>query len=196
MKSKLLITALLAMNIGLPAVYAGEDAGAAADRPAGGAASLITLNATVAAINQDTREVTLEGADGKQIAITVGDEVKNLPQVKVGDQVQVSYYESVNFEVLSPGQSEPKAAEISALETAAPGQKPSGSMTNEISFVATIEAIDKDNQTVTLKGPKGNTKTVKARNPENLEKVAAGDQVLITLTRAVAVDVTETPPAE
>jgi len=45
MKSKLLITALLAMNIGLPAVYAGEDAGAAADRPAGGAASLITLNA-------------------------------------------------------------------------------------------------------------------------------------------------------
>jgi len=192
MKSKLLITALLAMNIGLPAVYAGEDAGAAADRPAGGAASLITLNATVAAINQDTREVTLEGADGKQIAITVGDEVKNLPQVKVGDQVQVSYYESVNFEVLSPGQSEPKAAEISALETAAAGQKPSGSMTNEISFVATIEAIDKDNQTVTLKGPKGNTKTVKARNPENLEKVAAGDQVLITLTRAVAVDVTET----
>jgi len=184
------------MTISLPGAYAGEDTAAAADRPAGGVASLITVNATVTSINHETREVTLKGADGKEIAITVGDEVKNLPQVKVGDQVQIAYYEAVDFQVLGKGEAEPAAAAISALETAPPGQKPSGSMSTTQSIVATIEAIDKDNQTVTLKGPMGNSKTVKARNPDNLEKVAVGDRVLITVTNAVAVDVTESSPAE
>jgi hypothetical protein len=196
MKFKLLIVALLAMNIGLPGAYAGEDTGTAADRPAGGVASLVTVNATVTSINHETRKVTLQGADGAEIALTVGEEVKNLPQVQVGDHVQIAYYEAVNFKVLGAGEAEPAAAAISALETAPPGRKPSGSMSTKQSIVATVEAVDKDNQTVTLKGPKGNTRTVKARNPDNLDKVAVGDRVLITLTNAVAVDVTETPPEQ
>jgi hypothetical protein len=190
MKSILLMTALLALNIGLPAVQASEEGSAATDDAGMGAASLVTLSATVAAINQDTREVTLKGADGKETTIKVGDEVQNLSQVKVGDEVQVSYYESVNVEVLGPDQAAPQAADISTLETAPPGQKPAGTMGSELSVVATIEAINKDRETVTLKGPAGNTKTVKVRNPANLEKVAVGDQVLITLSQAVAVNVT------
>ena len=196
MKWKLLITALLALNIGLPAVHAREEGSAGADKPAMGAASLITLSATVATVNQETREVTLQDADGNELAITVGEEVKNLPQVEVGDQVEVAYYESVNVEVLGPEQAEPEAAAMSALETAEPGQKPAGAMATELSVVATIDAIDKDGETVTLTGPEGNTKTVKVRNPDNLEKVAVGDRVMITLTRAVAVDVTEAPGGE
>jgi len=196
MKSKLLITALLALNIGLPAVHASEEGGAGAEKPAVGAASLITLSATVTAVNQETREVTLKDADGNELAITVGEEVNNLPQVAAGDQVKVAYFESVNIEVLGPEQAEPGATAMSALETAEPGQKPAGAMATELSIVATIDAINKDTETVTLKGPEGNTKTVKVRNPANLEKVAVGDQVMITLTRAVAVDVTEAPTSE
>lgn len=196
MKSILLITALVALSIGFPAVHAGDEGGAGTEHPAVGAASLIMLSATVTAVNQETREVTLKGADGKELAITVGEEVKNLPQVAVGDQVEVAYYESVNVEVLGPEQAEPGATAMSALETAEPGQKPAGAMATELSVVATIDAIDKDAETVTLKGPEGNTKTVKVRNPANLEKVAVGDQVMITLTRAVAVDVTEAPGSD
>jgi hypothetical protein len=196
MKSKLLVTALLALNIALPTVHASEEGGASAEQPAVGAASLITLSATVTAVNQETREVTLKGADGNELAITVGEEVKNLPQVEVGDQVDVAYYESVHVEVLGPEQAEPGATAMSALETAEPGQKPAGAMATELSVVATIDAINKDAETVTLKGAEGNTKTVKVRNPANLEKVAVGDQVMITLTRAVAVNVTEAPGSE
>ena len=196
MKSRLLITALLALNISLPAVHASEEQAAGAENPAVGAATLVTLSATVAAINQDTREVTLKDADGNELAITVGEEVKNLPQVKVGDQVEVAYYESVNVELLGPEQAEPEAAAMSALETAEPGQKPAGALATELSIVATIDAINKDAETVTLTGPEGNTKTVKVRNPANLEKVAVGDKVMITLTRAIAVDVSEAPASE
>ena len=196
MKSKLLITALLALNIGFSVVHARDEGGAGAERPAVGAASLITLSATVTAVNQETRQVTLKGADGNELAITVGEEVKNLPQVEVGDQVEVAYYESVNVEVLGPEQTEPGATALSALETAEPGQKPAGALATELSVVATIDAIDKNTETVTLKGPEGNTKTVKVRNPANLEKVVVGDQVMITLTRAVAINVTEVPGSE
>lgn len=196
MKSKLLVTAVLALNIALPTVHASEEGGASAEQPAVGAASLITLSATVTAVNQETREVTLKGADGNELAITVGEEVKNLPQVEVGDQVDVAYYESVHVEVLGPEQAEPGATAMSALETAEPGQKPTGAMATELSVVATIDAINKDAETVTLKGAEGNTKTVKVRNPANLEKVAVGDQVMITLTRAVAVNFTEAPGSE
>jgi ribosomal 50S subunit-recycling heat shock protein len=196
MKSKFLLTALLALNIGLPAVHASEEESTAADKPAMGAASLTTLSATVAAVNQETREVTLKDAEGNEVSITVGEEVKNLPQVEVGDQVEIAYYESVNIEVLGPGQAELGATAISALETAEPGQKPAGAMTTDLSVVATIEAIDKKAETVTLTGPEGNTKTVQVRNPANLEKVSVGDQVMITLTRAVAVDVTEAEASE
>jgi ribosomal protein L35AE/L33A len=196
MKSILLITALVALSIGFPAVHAGDEGGAGTEHPAVGAASLIMLSATVTAVNQETREVTLKGPHGKELAITVGEEVKHLPQVAVGDHVEVAYYESVNVEVLGPEQAEPGATAMSALETAEPGQKPAGAMATELSVVATIDAIDKDAETVTLKGPEGNTKTVKVRNPANLEKVAVGDQVMITLTRAVAVDVTEAPGSD
>lgn len=190
MRLQLLTTALLALSIGVPAVQASEEGSAAADKPEMGAVSLVTMSATVAAVNQETREVTLKDTDGNEKTIKLGEEVKNLPQVAVGDQVQVAYYESVNIEVLGPQQAEPAAAEMAALETAQPGEKPSGTMARELTVVATIDAINKDNDTVTLKGPEGNTRTVKVRNPDNLEKVAVGDRVMITLSRAIAVDVT------
>ena len=196
MKSKLLIIMLMALNIGLPAAQASEQDGAQTGSPEMGAATVITANATVTAINQETREVTLKGEEGDEITITASDQVRNLPQVEVGDQVQVTYYESVNVEVLGPDHAVPPVTEIAAMETAAPGEKPGGVMGRELSVVATIDAINRDSETVTLKGPAGDTRTVKVRNPANLEKVAVGDNIMITFTRSVAVDVKEAPAKE
>ena len=196
MKSKLLITTLLALGLHLPSVHAAEQAGAAMEKPALGAVSLVTVNATVTAVDQETREVTLKNAEGEETRITVGEHVKNLPQVEVGDNVTIAYYESVDIRVVGAEEAEPRAAAIAALETAEPGQKPAGKMTTELSVVATIDGIDKAAETVTLKGPEGDTKTVKVRDPANLERVAIGDRVMIGLTRAIAVEVTETTSAE
>jgi hypothetical protein len=190
MKSLLLISVLMAFTIGLPAAQASEQGSTATGNPEMGATTIINLNATVTAVNLETREVTLRGEMGNEMTIKAGDQVQNLAQLKVGDQVDVAYYESVDIEVLGPAQTGPQAAEIGALETAAPGEKPGGVMERTISVVATIEAMDKDRETVTLKGPAGNTKTVKVHNPANLEKVAVGDMILIKLSQSVAVDVT------
>jgi len=44
-----------------------------------------------------------------------------------------------------------------------------------------------------LKGPEGDSQTVKARNPANLKKVKVGDVVDIAYTEAVAIKVEEAP---
>ena len=61
----------------------------------------VTVTATVEKIDLATRMVTLRGPDGKSVTFRAGDQVKNLPQVKKGDKVVATYYESVAYEVIS-----------------------------------------------------------------------------------------------
>lgn len=197
MKSKLLIITLLALNTGIANVNAEEEITAASEESTKGVGVLttMTMTASVVAVNQETREVTLRSDEGKEVTIQVGDEVKNLPQVEVGDTVRAEYYEAVTVRPMMPG-STPPMSDLAAMETAKAGKKPAVVAAEQSSLVATVENIDKANNTVTLKGPLGNSKTVKARNPANLEKIAVGDHLLITYSTGVAVAVTKTPPAE
>jgi hypothetical protein len=66
---------------------------------------------------------------------------------------------------------------------------PAGVGAREVSVTVTIEGIDKAAGTVTFKGPAGNSSTVRAADPKNLEKIKVGDRVGITYTEAVAISV-------
>ncbi|UCF93594.1 MAG: hypothetical protein JSW39_05380 [Desulfobacterales bacterium] len=147
-----------------------------------------TATATVEAIDLAARKVTLRGPDGKVKDITVGEEVKNLPQVKVGDEVVVTYYESIAAQVMKAGSGQGAAVQ-QAVATAKPGDKPAGAIVQQVTVTATVEAIDKNTQHVTLKGPEGKTVEVKVRDPKNLEGVTPGDEVVITYTEALAISV-------
>lgn len=147
-----------------------------------------TVTATVESIDLATRAVTLKGPDGKVMGLKVSEEVKNLPQVKVGDKVTVTYYESIAAQIIKPGTG-PASAAQQAVATAKPGEKPAGAMVQQVTVIATVEAIDKTTQHVTLKGPEGNTVEVKVKNPKNLEGVKVGDEVAITYTEAMAISV-------
>jgi hypothetical protein len=149
---------------------------------------VITGTATVEAVDLEKRIVTLRRADGSLFDLTVGEEVRNLPQVKVGDQVVVKYHESIAIQVTKPGAAE--GSEVKeTVARAKPGQKPAGMVAKQVTVTATIEKIDKKKMMATLKGPEGKVVDVKVRNPKNLENVKVGDQVIITYTEAVAVSV-------
>ena len=77
-----------------------------------------------------------------------------------------------------------------SVETAQPGQRPGGQVGSSVTLTTTITAIDLANGTVTLTGPQGNSRTIKAANPDNLRKVQVGDLVEITYSEALAVSVT------
>ena len=152
-------------------------------------ASLVTATARVKAIDQQTRLVTLERADGSEVTIYADTSVRNLPQVKVGDEVKISYYESLAYEVKKAGTTTPGATVAEETARAKLGQKPAGAGAQVTTVVTTITAIDKAAGTVTLQGPTGRATTVKARDPRNLDRVAVGDLVEVTYTEAIAVSV-------
>jgi hypothetical protein len=69
--------------------------------------------------------------------------------------------------------------EVKSVEmtSSAPG---TGTITNAVSISASVEAIDKAQRTVTLKGPKGNVKTVTAGpDVRNFDQIKVGDMVVV-----------------
>jgi Cu/Ag efflux protein CusF len=153
--------------------------------------NVVSVTAKVKAVDLETRTVTLERADGSTVQIHAGDQVRNLPQVHVGDDVTVTYYQSLAYDVTKAGEGAPGVSTAESLARAKPGEKPAGAAGRVVTITATITAIDKAAQTVTLKGPEGNSLTVKARDPKKLDKVSVGDLVNITYTEALAILVEE-----
>jgi len=180
------VAVVFALSFAAAAIGAEKKAAKEGEKPALEQSSLVTVTATVEAIDQKTRMVTLKGPEGNTITFKAGDKIKNLSQVNVGDLVQVKYYESLAVEVKKPGEAKPGVKEQEAVTSAKPGETPKGMAVSQVTVTATIAAIDKKKPSVTLKGADGKTTTVKVRNPKNLENVKVGDVVVITYTEALA----------
>jgi len=163
--------------------------GWAAEPPSWKTDQVIEETATVQAVDQSTRMVTLKGSKGDSVTFKAGEEVRNLAQVQVGDEVKFAYYESIAVRVLKTGEAFPPAGESAAMTRAKPGEKPAGAIGTETVVNATITAIDKKAKTATLKGENGKSVAVKPLRPEKLDEVKVGDRLVITYTEAVAVKV-------
>ena len=190
MKRVWVITAVfvLALSMATGAFAQATKGAAPSERPKVVKERAAVMTATVEAIDLEKRLVTLKGPKGETRTIKVGEEARNLPQVKVGDLVTVKFYESIAVEVIKPGTAA-GAGQSSAIVRAKPGERPGGMATRTAQVTATVTAIDKKKGTLTLKGPEGNLVTAKAEDPKNLDKVKVGDDLLITITEALAISV-------
>jgi Cu/Ag efflux protein CusF len=188
---KLATALFVAVSLAGAHIALSDQAKAAEDAPKGEISQATEVQATVTAIDLKTRMVTLKGEDGKESTFYVDKSARNLPQVKVGDVVRIAYVQALAWKVAKSKKTEP-TAEVATARTPL-GEKPGGGVAQRVSFTASIEAIDLANGTVTLKGPQGNSRTFKARNPANLKKVKVGDLVDITYTEAVALKVEPAP---
>jgi len=152
---------------------------------------VVAVKARVKAVDLANRVVTLTDASGGELVFYADEAVRNLPQVRVGDEVVGELAESVVLEVRE-ATAEERAAGASILEVAAraePGQKPAGRYVRQIRAVLTIEAIDKEAGTATLRGPAGNARVVPVRDRRNLERVKVGDTVVATYTESLSLEV-------
>jgi hypothetical protein len=150
---------------------------------------VVSVAATVVKVDQKKRVVTLRDSDGKEFEVKVGDEVRNLAQVKKGDQVVTTYYESLALMLKKPGEAKPGLDTEILADRAKLGEKPAGTVATQTTLTATVVAVNKKKGTITLKGPQGKTKTITARDPKRLEPVKVGDLVEATYTEAVAISV-------
>jgi hypothetical protein len=172
---------------------AASEKAASEPQAAGSVGGTVTVTTTVEDIDLENRMVTLKDEKGELTTLKIDESVKNLPQVKKGDHVTATYYESVAYEVNKPGRAMPGVTESESAVTAKPGEKPAAGASRVVQLTATVEAIDTAASTVTLKGPKGRSVKVKVRDPKKLEGVTVGDLVDITYTQALAISVTAAP---
>jgi hypothetical protein len=162
---------------------------AATQKPSGRMEDVVEARAMVTGIDLPQRLVALKDEKGQEIVVEVSEAVRNLDQVKVGDEVVVSYTEALAWQVKAAGEGAPGVSTGTDVTRAKPGDKPGGTVGRTVTVSATITAIDMAHDTVTLTGPGGRSQTIKARDPANLRKVQVGDLVDITYSEAVAIAV-------
>ena len=151
------------------------------------AGSSMTAVATVEAINQETREVTLRKEDGELVQMVIGPEARNLAQVEKGDRVTVTYDIGLLVAVGPAGQAPARTQNTEIARTPA-GARPGGSIRETTAVTATVVAIDAATRIVTLRGPR-QTVELEVAPDIDLSKVKVGDQVGAVYTESFALRV-------
>lgn len=152
--------------------------------------SKLSITADVVALDFAKRELTLMVENGNSMTFIVGDDVKRLDELSVGDRVYIDYLVTVTMELREPTTEEMKIP-LTAIKQGirATSNQPAGVKGHSIKAVSIIVGIDLPTETATLQGPMGQLMTVKAKNPENLAQVKIGDTVIVTYTETLAVAV-------
>jgi hypothetical protein len=154
--------------------------------------NLVQKTATVESIDPAGRLVTLRGEDGYATTIKVSEEVRNLPQVKAGDKVIVSYYEALAAEVKKPGEGvQGVEADVSTVR-APEGSMPAAGAGILMRTTVEIVSVDTKAHTVTFKRSDGAIQTVAVPSPEGrtfIKGLKKGDQVEVAYTEALAIEV-------
>ena len=83
-------------------VYRGKTEMEAAPEALSGA-KLVETTLTVEGVDKVNRYVTLKGPEGRMVTVYADARVKNLDQLKKGDQVNVKYYQGAAVNVVAPG---------------------------------------------------------------------------------------------
>jgi hypothetical protein len=151
----------------------------------------LEARATVTEIDLASRVMTLRGPAGNEFTFEVDPAVRNLPQVKVGDDVVVRYFETIGAAMRKPGDST-EASIALADGVADPGDRPAAGIGTRTTLPVTIVSMDSKTNEVRFYGPDKRVRTVELETPEAqafAKKLKAGDEVVVTFTEALAVSV-------
>jgi len=143
--------------------------------------------AIVEAVDLKTRMVNLRSLEGRHFTIHVGKEAVNLPQLRKGDRVEVTYGQALEVRMAEPGEVRNETETV--IGRAKPGSKPGMIGGKETTITATILDIDKAKEMATLKMADGVVTTVKVQNPANLDKVKVGDTIVISYLEVLEISV-------
>jgi Cu/Ag efflux protein CusF len=154
-----------------------------------GASESITATVKITALDASARTVTVKDKAGDTWSFKVSKDVQNFDQVKVGDSIVVTAFEAVAVSVRGPNAGPPDAAAVAAAVTAAKGQLPAGAEVESVTWQGKIKKIDKKKSTLTVLGPGGNLRSLKVKDPKNLEGVKVGDDVDLTFVEGFAIAV-------
>jgi ribosomal protein L24 len=161
-------------------------------KPGGIIVDTAELTARVTAVDTAKRTVTLVGPAGNRRTLKVGPNV-DLTKVQPGDNVVVRYTEALALTVEKPSGAtvQPSSARVPAPEEGAAGAAAPIEgliVADATTATATVQAVDREKRTVTLRNPDGTTSTYKlSKHVINFDEIEVGDQVRATTVDSLAV---------
>jgi hypothetical protein len=190
MKKSFVSLLLVGMFLGLTSLAAAQKAASTSqgEKPGAIVVDVVKMTATVKALDSEKRTVTLEGKGGKPLTVNAKN-ARNFDQIKVGDQVSLEYLEELAVYVRKADA--PPDAKIERTVALAPkGKMPGGLMAETVEIQAAVKSINQKKRTLTLEGPAGGTRTIRVgKAVKNFKEVKKGDQVVVRITEALALDV-------
>jgi hypothetical protein len=149
---------------------------------------IITRTAKVIEIHYVNRTLVLEGEKGEIIKLDVNEETTNFSNIQTEDLVTVEYIESIALFATEKGLVG-KDGVTGAVAIAAEGEMPGGVVTETVKISASVEAIDYDTRTITLKSPEGTKVLQVDESAKRFKNVVKGDEVHFVYSKAVAISV-------
>jgi hypothetical protein len=186
-----LIVGLIVIGLALNKAASAQSGQATRASPSGSveavrSITVITVHGKIAEVDKAEKQVVLEGPKGQKVTLKVNNPY-NLNAAKVGEPVVTRFYEVVTIRKKKPGEVIPSASLKEGISTAKPGGVPGAVAQQQASVLVSVSAIDEANGTVTIKAPDGTVEKVKARDPKNLKQLKVGDDLVVTLDRAIAI---------
>jgi Cu/Ag efflux protein CusF len=159
-----------------------------ANAPTGSSAGELShATAMVTGIDRSARTVTLKKEDGEVVTVDVPADVKAFDRLKVGDRIDIDFYESLAIQMLPPG-SKPSASERQRRSMTTSG----GTNVREMTVSAQVVSVDPAANKVTFKGPRGRLQTITVQDPQMQQKLPSlkpGQVVQFTYTDATAASI-------
>lgn len=192
--SKYLQSGLLALVVALLPFTAQADSH---EEAPSGRAMAITLEAVVADIDLETRQITLEGPPGNFVTMTSQENVVKLEDIKVGDTLVATYIAALEGELREPTEEELAEPWVVLEEGAVSGEGEDPAMAGArvIRAVCTIEGMNRNLGSVTIKDPRGKLHVIGDVEPEKMDGVTLGQTVVIVYAEALALQLEQKPAA-
>ena len=166
-------------------------------RPAREKWNLVAMQGTVTEIVKETRDITLQGTDGKLVTITAGEAVERFDEIGVGDVMTFEYWEYLKAEFRKPTAEElAEPLTVMAEGGKAPeGMDPAAVVGAMVKAVVSIEALNRPLMLATVKGPRGNYVTLPMEDEVLITELNIGQVLILTYAEAVAVSLTKVSAA-
>ena len=149
----------------------------------------VQLQGKFTSVDQKTRQVVIVGPNGNEFKTTLGNEVKNFNQIKVGDIVTLTHVEILVADIKKPSKVEIRErVETEKAVTAKLGDKPAAAIERKLSIVADVTAIDEKKGTLTVRGAT-RTLDIKVKDPKVLKGIKVGTQIETVVTEIIAIEV-------
>jgi len=136
------------------------------------------MEGVVTKIDAANRTATLKNDQG-ETQFVAGPGVKNFKQIKVGDQLNVSFEIGVAVELLNSKGNIRSEKQTTTVTTAPAGDKPAGTVSNTTTVITDVMEIDKAKRNISVKGMDGEIHVIHVKNKKLFSQIALHDQIKV-----------------